>query len=82
MSRSKRRINGCWTPIEQGYTMSIFDLHSEVLADYRDFVQAFFTVTDQRAREFVETALVQERRLRKKGSALSSFVASIQSYPP
>ena len=43
--------------------MSIFDLHSEVLADYRDFVQAFFTVTDQRAREFVETALVQERRL-------------------
>lgn len=43
--------------------MSIFDLHSEVLADYRDFVQAFFTVTDQRAREFVETALVQEWRL-------------------
>ena len=37
--------------------MSSFDLHSEDLADYRDFVQAFFTVTDQRAREFVETAL-------------------------
>jgi len=25
--------------------MSIFELHSEVLADYRDFVQAFFTDT-------------------------------------
>lgn len=43
--------------------MSIFNLHSQVLADYRDFVQAFFTVTDQRAREFVETALVEERRV-------------------
>ena len=24
--------------------MSVFDIHSQVLADYRDFVRAFFTV--------------------------------------
>lgn len=43
--------------------MSVFDLHSQVLADYRDFVRSFFTVADQRAREFVEHALVEEARL-------------------
>ena len=29
--------------------MSILDLHSQVLADYRDFVRSFFTVADQRS---------------------------------
>jgi hypothetical protein len=29
--------------------MSIFNLHSNVLADYRDFVRSFFTVADDRA---------------------------------
>lgn len=43
--------------------MSIFKLHSQVLADYRDFVHAFFTVADQRAREFVQHTLVEEARL-------------------
>jgi len=43
--------------------MSIFDLHSTVLADYRDFVRSFFTITDERARQFVEHALVEETRL-------------------
>jgi hypothetical protein len=31
--------------------MSIFDLHSSVLADYRDFVRSFFTIADGRAAE-------------------------------
>ncbi|HEV3259709.1 MAG TPA: hypothetical protein VG013_22770 [Gemmataceae bacterium] len=43
--------------------MSIFTLHSRVLADYRDFVTSFFTVADAQAREFVERALVDEARL-------------------
>ena len=43
--------------------MSIFELHSQVLADYCDFVRAFFTVANQRAREFVQHALIEEARL-------------------
>lgn len=43
--------------------MSIFDLHSAVLADYRDFVTSFFTVADERARVFIERALIEETRL-------------------
>src|SRR5213080_2438519 len=43
--------------------MSIFDLHTQVLADYRDFVRSFFTIADERARQFVEHALVEEARL-------------------
>ncbi|MEW5764478.1 MAG: DEAD/DEAH box helicase [Acidobacteriota bacterium] len=43
--------------------MTIFDLHSQVLADYRDFVSSFFTISDERAREFVEKALGEEGRL-------------------
>jgi hypothetical protein len=44
--------------------MSVFDLHSQVVADYRDFVRSFFTVADNRAREYVERALVEEAHLR------------------
>ncbi len=44
-------------------TMSIFDLHSQVLADYRDFVRSFFTIADDRTREFVDHALDEEARL-------------------
>ena len=40
--------------------MSIFDLHSQVLADYRDFVRSFFTIADDRTREFVDRALDEE----------------------
>lgn len=43
--------------------MNIFDLHSTVIADYRDFVRSFFTVADARAREFVERSLIEEARL-------------------
>jgi ATP-dependent helicase YprA (DUF1998 family) len=43
--------------------MSIFTLHSHVLADYRDFVRSFFTVADDRARQYIEQALVEEARL-------------------
>ncbi len=43
--------------------MSVFDLHAAVLDDYRDFVRSFFTVADEREREYVERALVEEARL-------------------
>ncbi len=33
--------------------MTIFDLHSAVLADSRDFVRSFLPVADERARQFV-----------------------------
>ena len=43
--------------------MSIFNLHSTVVADYRDFVRSFFTVADARAREFIDHELLDEARL-------------------
>lgn len=43
--------------------MSIFDLHSAVLADYRCFVRSFFTIADDRARQFVDRSLIDEARL-------------------
>jgi hypothetical protein len=43
--------------------MSIFDLHSAVLADYRDFVRSFFMIADDMARAYVDQALVDEARL-------------------
>ncbi|MGC8915769.1 MAG: DEAD/DEAH box helicase [Thermoanaerobaculum sp.] len=42
---------------------TIFDLHSSVLADYRDFVRSFFTIADERARAFVDRALEEEAHL-------------------
>lgn len=43
--------------------MSIFELHSSVLADYRDFVRSFFLIADERARAFVDQALDEESHL-------------------
>ena len=43
--------------------MSIFELHSSVLADYRDFVCSFFTIADEKIRAFVDKSLVDEARL-------------------
>ena len=43
--------------------MSIFNLHSNVLGDYREFVRSFFSVADDRAREFIERELVERQRL-------------------
>jgi len=37
--------------------MSIFKLPSNVLADYRDLVRSFYSIVDDRAREFVQRAL-------------------------
>jgi hypothetical protein len=39
--------------------MSIFNLHSQVLADYQRFVRSFFIIDDPRVREFVERALLE-----------------------
>jgi hypothetical protein len=33
--------------------MSIFNLHLSVLDDYRNFVGSYFTIADERARQFV-----------------------------
>jgi ATP-dependent helicase YprA (DUF1998 family) len=43
--------------------MTIFDLHTSVLTDYRDFVCSFFTIADKRAQEYVERALNEEATL-------------------
>ncbi len=43
--------------------MSIFDLHANVIADYRNFVRAFITVADDRVRGFLDRALDEEQRL-------------------
>ena len=43
--------------------MSIFQLHESVLNDYRDFVRSFFTISDLRARAFVDHALIEEAEL-------------------
>ena len=43
--------------------MSIFTLHASVLADYGDFVRSFFSISDARAREYVDQALIGESRL-------------------
>ena len=43
--------------------MSIFSLHARVISDYRDFVQSYFDIADDRAREYVKRALDEEKRL-------------------
>ena len=43
--------------------MSIFNLHSTVVEDYRDFVRSFFSVADARARAFMDHELLDEARL-------------------
>ena len=43
--------------------MSIFDLHRDVLADYRDFVRSFLVIADEKARRFLDKALEEEARL-------------------
>ena len=43
--------------------MSILNLHSAVLADYRDFVRSFLTIDDERVCEFVDRVLDDESRL-------------------
>jgi Lhr-like helicase len=43
--------------------MSIFDLHTNVLSDYRDFVRSFLNIADERIRAFVDHALDEEAHL-------------------
>lgn len=44
--------------------MTLFDLHSAVLTDYRDFVRSFLLIADERARQFVDDALDAEEERR------------------
>ena len=43
--------------------MSIFDLHSNVMGDYQNFVRSFFNIADDRARQFVDDELEDASRL-------------------
>jgi ATP-dependent helicase YprA (DUF1998 family) len=43
--------------------MNIFDLHTQVLTDYRDFVGSFLVIADEKAQQFVDKALEEEARL-------------------
>ena len=43
--------------------MTIFDLHSDILTDYRDFVSSFIHIADERIRAYVERALDEEAHL-------------------
>lgn len=43
--------------------MTIFDLHTSVLSDYRDFVRSFLVISDTRIREYVDHALEEEGHL-------------------
>jgi hypothetical protein len=42
--------------------MSVFEPHSQVITDYRDFVRSFITIADERARDFVDHSLDHEVR--------------------
>jgi ATP-dependent helicase YprA (DUF1998 family) len=44
-------------------TMSIFNLHGRVLADYRDFVRSFITVADPKAKAYLDDELDHASRL-------------------
>ena len=57
-----KRVCGCCAAVS-GEAMTIFRLHSEILADYRDFVASFIQVADERLREFVQRMLEEEERL-------------------
>jgi hypothetical protein len=65
--------------------MSVFTLHSNVLADYRDFVHSFFTVADDRAREFIDRELVAQARLWPEAllqvSPSYARMASVDAFP-
>lgn len=43
--------------------MTIFHMHEQVLADYREFVNSFIHIADDRLREFVRQMLEEEQRL-------------------
>ncbi|GAB4484547.1 MAG: DEAD/DEAH box helicase [Anaerolineales bacterium] len=43
--------------------MTIFDLHTAVLNEYRDFVRSFLHIADPRIQEFVDRALEEESHL-------------------
>jgi len=43
--------------------MTIFDLQSSIIADYRDFVRSFLRIADPRVREFVNKILYEEGAL-------------------
>ncbi|MDZ7314672.1 MAG: DEAD/DEAH box helicase [candidate division KSB1 bacterium] len=42
---------------------TVFDLHSAVLREYRDFVRSFFFIADRRIREYIDRVLDEEAHL-------------------
>jgi superfamily II DNA/RNA helicase len=43
--------------------MSIFKLHESVINDYGKYIQSFFSIADERIRQFVEQVLLERREL-------------------
>ncbi|MEO0249536.1 MAG: DEAD/DEAH box helicase, partial [candidate division WOR-3 bacterium] len=43
--------------------MSVFEFHSRVLRDYRDYIGSYFTIADDRVSAFVSQALIDDQRL-------------------
>jgi len=43
--------------------MSIFKLHDAVIEDYSKYIQSFFSIADERIRNFIEEALIRKREL-------------------
>jgi superfamily II DNA/RNA helicase len=43
--------------------MSIFNLHESVIKDYSKYIQSFFSIADERIRQFIEETLLERREL-------------------
>jgi ATP-dependent helicase YprA (DUF1998 family) len=43
--------------------MSIFEMHGQIIDEYRRYVQSFLSIADERAREFTERALLEQNAL-------------------
>lgn len=43
--------------------MSIFDFHACVVDDYRKYIRSFLSISDDKIREFVDTALLERTTL-------------------
>jgi ATP-dependent helicase YprA (DUF1998 family) len=61
---------------------TIFDLHTAVLADYRDFVRSFIPIADDRARAFVDAALGEEASGEQRAASGESEELLTTHHPP
>lgn len=43
--------------------MNIFDIHSQIIQQYRDYVSSFLTVADERIEAFIQKHLIEEQKL-------------------